>query len=335
MKNSMVHEIRTLMLEGANFVNFFLFSHFMNITFSQKKRQGPNYVNAKTFLFGVSPNRTLFIWRCPKMPKNMQKSSFTTCRVLCVGGASWGTLLTKGSHGDVSLWPKNAGKSWKWEEVKENYWKTVEKRWKKEKGRGKKGEKRKHWRKKEKGGEAEEKGGKERTRGKGRLGSPEGLYTMSQTSLEFCLPCPVHLCTKSDHVRTASGKKTKNVRKIAKKMHIWAERTLVRSPRQCNFWQPSTRERLGTDSARARVAQQLRKKPPKMPQNWPHTVLTTVQNHQKSHKNMARTSKWCPKIRKKYHKKRQNTTIWCPKLTNRGSYVSEIFQQGRFSRSFN
>ena len=38
------------MLEGPNFVNF-LFSHFMNITFSPKKRQGPNYVNAKTFLF--------------------------------------------------------------------------------------------------------------------------------------------------------------------------------------------------------------------------------------------------------------------------------------------
>ena len=41
LENSMVHEIRTLMLEGPNFVNFFLFPHFKNITFSPKKRQGP------------------------------------------------------------------------------------------------------------------------------------------------------------------------------------------------------------------------------------------------------------------------------------------------------
>ena len=75
----------------------------------------------------------------------------------------------------------------------------MEKRKQKE-GRREKGEKRKKLEKnREKGGEAEEKGGKERTREKGRLGSPEGrkaCHTISQTSLEFCLSFPVHLCTR-------------------------------------------------------------------------------------------------------------------------------------------
>ena len=47
--------------------------------------------------------RTLFFLHVPKNAKKQEKSSFTTCRVLCVGGASWSTLLTKGSHGDASL----------------------------------------------------------------------------------------------------------------------------------------------------------------------------------------------------------------------------------------
>ena len=51
LENSMVHEIRTLMLEGPNFVKFFLFLIFKTSLFPRKKRQGPNYVNAKTFLF--------------------------------------------------------------------------------------------------------------------------------------------------------------------------------------------------------------------------------------------------------------------------------------------
>ena len=37
------------------------------------------------------------------------------------------------------------------------------------------------------------------------------------------------------------------------------------------------------------------------------------------------------KNQQKYHKNKAKTTIWCPKLTNRGSYVSEIFEQARIS----
>ena len=41
LENSMVHEIRTLMLEGPNFVKFFLFLILKTSFFSPKKRQGP------------------------------------------------------------------------------------------------------------------------------------------------------------------------------------------------------------------------------------------------------------------------------------------------------
>ena len=53
-ENSIFHELRTLMLEGPNLVR--IFSHFMNITFSPKKRQGPNYVKSKPSFFGFSPD---------------------------------------------------------------------------------------------------------------------------------------------------------------------------------------------------------------------------------------------------------------------------------------
>ena len=36
LKNSMVHEIRTLMLEGPNFVNFFVFSFHEHHIFPEK-----------------------------------------------------------------------------------------------------------------------------------------------------------------------------------------------------------------------------------------------------------------------------------------------------------
>ena len=70
-----------------------------------------------------------------------------------------------------------------------------------------------------KGKELEEEGGEGERKREGKVGKPGGpkaCHTIPQTSLEFCLPCPVHLCTKSDHVRTAS-EKTKNAGKIAKK----------------------------------------------------------------------------------------------------------------------
>ena len=52
------------------------------------------------------------------MPRNMQKSSSTTCR---------SHIGQKGSHGDALLWPKNVGKSGKLEVMMENCWKIVEK----------------------------------------------------------------------------------------------------------------------------------------------------------------------------------------------------------------
>ena len=108
--------------------------------------------------------------------------------------------------------------------------------------------------KKEKGEGERVKRGKQRRKNGNR-------YTIPQTSLEFCLPCPVHLCTKSDHVRTASEKKQKMRKKSQKKTHH--DRTIHHQhdkPSAVQFLAPSKKERPGTDSARARLARQLRKK---------------------------------------------------------------------------
>ena len=246
-----------------------------------------------------------------------------------VRGASRGTKLARKLQRDMSAWPK---KCWKKREVRGDERKKLEncgkKGDKRREGRRERGEKKKNWRKKEEKREnwrtKVEMRGQEKREGWEAQRAEDLLHDVANV---VGMPCPVHLCTKSDHVRTASEKKTKIAGKIAK-MHIWAERTLVRSPRQCNFWQPSTRERPGTDSARARVAQQLRK------------------THRKCHKTDRTQFSPLPKIIKKltktwqkrqihdknqqkYHKNKAKTTIWCPKLTNRGSYVSEFFQQAR------
>ena len=78
----------------------------------------------------------------------------------------------------------------------------------------------------EKGREVENKGGKGEKKREGMVGKlrgPKACHTTPQTPLEFCLPCPVHLCTKSDHVRTASEKKQKKLDK-SRKMHIFEQR---------------------------------------------------------------------------------------------------------------
>ena len=92
--------------------------------------------------------------------------------------------------------------------MKENYWKTVEKKGKREEKR-KKGEKRENCRKNEKKGEKwrrkEDMGEKERMESR-EAQRAVGLLHMS---LEFCLPFLVRLCLKSDHVRTVSKKRCK------------------------------------------------------------------------------------------------------------------------------
>ena len=112
------------------------FPHFINITFSPIKRQGPNYLKIENLPF---------LWL------------FHLIRMFFL----------------------NMGK--------------LDKEW-------------------EKKGETEEKGGKERKREKGRLGR-RACKTVSQLSLGFCLPCPVHLCTKSgpcsNRLRKKSGKNKK------------------------------------------------------------------------------------------------------------------------------
>ena len=227
-----------------------------------------------------------------------------------VWGASRGTKLARKLQRDMSAWPKNAGKSGKWEEMKEKCWKIVGKGDKRREGRRERGEKKKNWRKKEK---RERIGGQrwkwedKRKRKVGKPREPKACYAWSGEGTEQ---------------RVATWK-----------VHcaVWCSR-IARST-------ANTKHLCVTFSYLAEVM-----KPDH--QHWPHTVLTTVPNSskiprkttkndnlvstnlQKCPKNKAKTTKSCTKS-SKISQKRQNTTIWCPKLTNRGSYVSEIFEQAR------
>ena len=80
LKNSTFHQIRTLMLKGPNFVKFFSLS-FHKHFFTETKRQGPNYVNAKTFLFNFHAIRTFFLMclKCREMCKNLLPQRGASC----------------------------------------------------------------------------------------------------------------------------------------------------------------------------------------------------------------------------------------------------------------
>ena len=154
----------------------------------------------------------------------------------------------------------------------------------------------------EKGREVEEKGGRKRE--KERLGRSS---TISQTSLAFCLPRPVHLCTKSDHVRTASEKlkkcwKNKKNANFEQNEHWFGAlgSAISGTKHKGTTWDRQRSCKSGPTTA---------KKPPKMPQHLPHTVLTTVQHHQKSHKNMEKTTKSCTKSLKNQQKHGKNDNL--------------------------
>ena len=59
LKNSMVHEIRTLMLEGPNFVKFFLSLILKTSLFPRKNDKVLKNEILNLSFFGVSPIRTL------------------------------------------------------------------------------------------------------------------------------------------------------------------------------------------------------------------------------------------------------------------------------------
>ena len=161
-----------------------------------------------------------------------------------------------------------------------------------------------------KGKELEEEGGKGREREKGRLGSPKGRRPATRyrkRRWNFACHVPSTFARKATMFEPL-WKNSKNAGKT-RKMQIWAERTLVRSPRQCNFWQPSTRERPGTDSARARVAQQLRKNHRKCHKTDRTQFSPLSKIHQKCLKNMANTTKSCAKSAKIQQKQSKNDNL--------------------------
>ena len=81
---------------------------------------------------------------------------------------------------------------------------------KKREGKREEGEKRDNWRKNGKNGRS---GGQRRKGEKQREGKvgPQACSTIPQTSLgQFCLPCPVHLCTKKRPCSNRLQKKIQN-----------------------------------------------------------------------------------------------------------------------------
>ena len=141
-----------------------------------------------------------------------------------VWGASRGTKLARKLQRDMSAWPKNAGKSGKWEEVKEKLLENCGKKGTREgKGGGKGVKRRKNWRKKEeKERELEDKGGNERTWEKGRLGSPEGRRPVTrcrQRRWNFACHVPSTLQEKWP-CSNRLGKKDKNCGKNRKNAHL-------------------------------------------------------------------------------------------------------------------
>ena len=113
------------------------------------------------------------------MPRNMQKSSFTTCRVRLSIMCLVGHIADKGvTWRRVGLAKKHLKKR-KVGEGEGNFMENCLKKKEKE-GKGKKGEKREHWRNNVKNGRSGGERGKEITREKGRLGSPEGRRLVSR-----------------------------------------------------------------------------------------------------------------------------------------------------------
>ena len=150
-----------------------------------------------------------FLEKCRKIGKNAlsQHAAFACVRFLAghkVGKGvterrvaltkkRWKKLKKRGSEGKIL---ENCG----------------ERRKNKEKGGEKMLKREQNWRKLEKreGSGGQRRKGENKKEGKvGKPREPKACHTIPQTSLEFSLPFPVHLCTKSDHVRTASDEQQK------------------------------------------------------------------------------------------------------------------------------
>ena len=233
---------------------------------------------------------------CPKMPRNMQKSSFRTCRVrfsipclvvhIADKGVTWRRVaLTK--------------KRWKKREVRggegkllENCGKKVKKReGKREKG--KKGEKRKHWRKREKGGEAEEKGGKERTREMGRLGSPEGRRPVTR--------CRKRRWNFACHVPSTFARKVTMFGPPRKK-----DKKCGKNRKKCTFeqsahWFVALGSAISGNQAQGNDLGQTA-----LVQEWPNNCEKNTEN---ATKLTAHSSHHCPKIIKTTSKTRRKRQI--------------------------
>ena len=213
-----------------------------------------------------------------------------------------GRCLTKHIADKGVTWRRVAltKKRWKKLKIGGGEEKLLENWKKRKKGRREKGEKRKNWgktgkqegkwRTKVEGREQERREGWEAQRAEGLLDDTANvvgnLPAISRPPLHGKRPCS-----------NLASEKTKNAGKI-EKMHIWAERTLVRSPRQCNFWHQAQRNDLGQTA---------------LVQEWPNNFEKTTEN---ATKLTAHSSHHCPKSSKMLQKHCENDKLMSPICKN-------------------
>ena len=140
-----------------------------------------------------------------------------------------------------------------------------------------------------KGKELEEEGGKGREREKGRLGSPEGRRPATRyrkRRWNFACHVPSTFARKATMFEPPL-KKNKKCWKTRKKCIQSHQHD---KPSAVQFLASSTKERPGTDSARARLAQQLRKNHRKSHKTDRTQFSPLSKIHRKCLKNMAKTS---------------------------------------------
>ena len=165
--------------------------------------------------------------------------------------------------------------------MKEKCWKIATKR--KREGKGEKGEKGENWRE---NGKNERSGGQRRkgeNKREGKVGKPRGpqaCYTISQTSLEFCLTFPVRLCTKSDHVRTVFKKRCK----VEQSEHRIVTTTEDNRCSTCS-------EKVRVEKCSHEMVLVIFRA--STPKHKPHAVLTTVQKLANIQQNTAHSSHHC------------------------------------------
>ena len=218
--------------------------------------------------------------KCREISKNALSQHVAFACSRCLAGHKVGQEVTERHVGLTK-------KCWKKREVRGDEGKMLEncgKKWgqekRREEGKGRKEEKLE--KKSEKGGEAEEKGGKERTREKGRLGSPEGRR-------------PVTRCRKrrwdfACHVPSTFARKVTVFEPPRKKRQKLREKSQKCTFEQSAHWFVALGSAISGNQAQGNDLGQTA-----LVQEWPNNCEKPTEN---TTKLTAHSSRHCPKSSK-------------------------------------